>query len=65
MSARWYSEDPEYTEISAEDKAIRDRIVAIMSRFTREMEYSYHSSNPGMQEDDYEEVADMIMQEMM
>jgi hypothetical protein len=62
--ARWYSEDPEYTEISKEEKARRDRIVAIIARYTTEMEgYSYFGSNPGVPEDDYEDIADEIMQE--
>lgn len=63
---RYFSEDPEYTEITAKDKAIRDRIVAIISGYTREMEgYSYFGSNPGVSEEDYEEVADEIMREFM
>lgn len=63
--ARWFSEDPEYTQISPEDKAKRDRIIAIMSRYTREMEgYSYYGSNPGIEEADYEDLADDIMQEL-
>jgi hypothetical protein len=63
--ARHYSTNAEYTEISTEEKNIRDRIVAIISRHTREMEgYSYFGSNPGVAEDDYEDIADDIMQEM-
>ena len=62
--ARWYSEYPEYTEISKEAKERRDRIVAIIARYTTEMEgYSYFGSNPGVKEDDYEDIADDIMQE--
>ena len=62
--ARWFSEDPEFTQISAEDKAKRDRIVAIINSYTREMEgYSYFGSNPGVPEDDYEDIADDIMRE--
>lgn len=64
MPARWFSEDPEYSEITPEEKAIRDRIIAIISRYTREMEAdSYYGSNPGVPEDDYEDVADEIMVE--
>ena len=60
--AKWFSEFPENSEISAEDKAKRDKIVAVMARWTREMEgYSYFGSNPGIQEDDYEDVADDLM----
>jgi hypothetical protein len=62
--ARWFSEDAEYTEISKEEKAQRDRIVSIIARHTREMEgYSYFGSNPGVAEDDYEDIADDIMKE--
>ena len=60
--ARFYSEDPKFTQISTNEKAIRDRIVEIISRYTQEMEgYSYFGSNPGVDDDDYEDVADAIM----
>lgn len=60
--AKWFSEFPENSEISVEDKAKRDKIVAIMARWTQEMEgYSYYGSNPGIKEDDYEDVADDLM----
>jgi hypothetical protein len=63
--ARWFSEDPECSEISVEDKIIRDRIVAIIDRHTREMEgYSYFGRNPGVAVDDYEDIADDIMKEL-
>lgn len=61
---RWYSTDPEYTEISTKEKIIRDRIIDIINKHTREMEgYSYFGSNPGVSVDDYEDVADDIMKE--
>lgn len=60
--ARWYSEHAEFTEISQEDKLKRDRIIAIIAEYTREMEgYSYFGSNPGVAQEDYEDVADDIM----
>jgi len=60
--ARWFNEDPEYSQITPEEKAKRDRIVAIMSKWTQEMEgYSYLGSNPGVKEDDYEDIAEEIM----
>lgn len=62
--ARWFSEDPEYSEISPAEKAIRDRIVAVMAKHTQEMEgYSYYGSNPGIAEDDYEDIAEELMKE--
>ena len=60
--ARWYSEHAEFTEISQEDKLKRDRIIAIIAEYTREMEgYSYFGSNTGVAQEDYEDVADDIM----
>lgn len=60
--ARWYSEIPEYSKISLEEKLLRDKIIRIMSGWTKEMEgYSYFGSNPGISEDDYEDVADEIL----
>ena len=62
--ARWFSEDPEFTEISKEEKAVRDRIVAVIASYTRDMEnYSYYGSNPGVPEDEYEDIAEDIMKE--
>ena len=59
--ARWFSEDPEYSEITPAEKAIRDRIVAVMAKYTQEMSYSGH--NPGIEEDAYEDIAEDIMKE--
>lgn len=62
--AKWYSEFPEYSKISLPDKLIRDKIEAILGTFTQEMEgYSYYSSNPGIPEDNYDDVAEAIMTE--
>lgn len=62
--ARWFSEDPEFSEISPAEKAIRDRIVAVMAKHTQEMEgYSYYGSNPGIAEEDYEDIAEELMKE--
>lgn len=60
--ARRYCEDPAYTEIPKEEKDLRDKIVAILAEYTCEMEgYSYYGSNPGIKEDDYEDIAEAIM----
>lgn len=52
--ARWFCVDPEYTEISAADKVIRDRIVAIIDRCAPQGmdNYGYFDS---------EDIADAIM----
>jgi hypothetical protein len=61
--ARWFSESyPEASQISPAEQKIRLQIVGILARYTTEMEgYSYYGSNPGIKEDDYEDVADDIM----
>lgn len=62
--ARYFNEDPEYSKVSVAEKATRDRIMAIIARFTTEMEgYSYFGSNPGVPVDDYEDIAEAIMDE--
>jgi hypothetical protein len=64
MTARWFSEDPEYSKITPEEKATRDRIIAIISSYSREMEADcYYGSNRGAAEEDYEDIADEIMVE--
>lgn len=64
--AKWYStEFPESSKISTEEYLIRSRIEAILATFTQEMEgYSYFGSNPGIPEDDYDDVAEAIMTEL-
>ena len=47
--------------VEAEDKKIRDRIVAVMNDWTQQMGES--SSNPGIPESLYSMVADVIMAE--
>lgn len=63
--SKYYSPDEEYTQISLQDKLVRDKIEAILGTFTREMEgYSYYGSNPGISEDEYDDVAEAIMTEL-
>jgi hypothetical protein len=60
--SRWYSEIEEYSKISLQEKLLRDKIVAVIEKYTKEMEgYSYFGSNPGVPEDDYEEIADDLL----
>lgn len=59
--ARRYDEDA-LTKSILEYKEKRDRIVKIIDGYTREMESdSYFGSNPGVEVDDYEDIADEIM----
>lgn len=66
--ARWYSPEAEEFGTAQMTKAeyeMRCRIVKIIAQYTTEMEgYSYFGSNPGVREDDYEDVADDIMKEL-
>ncbi len=48
-----------YTE---EQRNLRDSIIEVLCQHTREMEgYSYFQSNPGVSQDDYEEIAYEIL----
>ena len=59
---RWYSEFEELTQISLQEKLLRDKIEAVMKEYVTEMEhYSYYGSNPGIPEDDLEDVADELL----
>lgn len=59
---RYYNEDPEYSQISKEEKLLRDKIIEVISSYTQEMEgYSYFGSNPGVPVDDYKDIADEIL----
>lgn len=63
--ARWFSTDPQFTQIGVNDNALRNKIMEILSRHQTEMEgYSYFGSNPGIPVDDFEDVADDIMNEL-
>jgi len=66
--ARYYSEIGEEFGTNTMTKAeyeMRCRIVKVIAQYTTEMEgYSYFGSNPGIKEDDYEDVADDIMKEL-
>ena len=62
--SRWYHPDSEFSEISKGEFELREKLIAIMKEFVTEMEgYSYFSSNPGIPEDDLDDVADKIMLE--
>ena len=59
---RWYSEFEGLTQISLQEKLLRDKIEAVMKTYVTEMEhYSYYGSNPGISEDDLEAVADELL----
>lgn len=60
--AKYYCDDPEYTQISERDWCIRQAIEKVLEDHTIEMEnYSYFCSNPGVEKDDYDNVAEDIM----
>lgn len=60
--AKWHSENPEYSQISEKDYITRCKIEAAIAEYTREMDgYSYCGTNPGVSEEDYDDVAESIM----
>lgn len=63
--ALYFSEYPNGSDISLENKLLRDKIINVIATYTREMEgYSYFGSNPGVSEDDYEDIAEELMTEL-
>lgn len=62
MRTHYYDKQYNYVEMTEAEKVNAKRIDDILKHFTQEMEgYSYFGSNPGISEDDYEDVADQIM----
>jgi hypothetical protein len=61
--AKWYcSSDPSAGQISEVDHSIRRAIELILERYTKDMEnYGYYGSNMGVSEDDYEDIAEEVM----
>lgn len=61
--ARWFNpEYPESAQMTPEEFAIRQRIVAVMERYKTNMEgYAYFGTNYGAPADDFEDIADEIM----
>lgn len=60
--AKWFCDDPDYSQISKSAYDLRVRIEEVLARHTQEMEgYSYFGSNPGIPEDNYDDVAEDIM----
>lgn len=61
---RGYSVDDGCSQILVDEKFLRDKIIKVIQRCTKEMEgYSYFGSNPGVSEEDYEDASDEIMLE--
>lgn len=64
--AKWFcSSEPSAGEISTSDYLTRQKIEAILERYTKDMEnYSYYGSNMGCSENDYDDIAEDIMTEL-
>ena len=63
--AKWYSDDPEYTQISERDNALRTRIESVMKKHATDLSTSHwYGSNYGIREDDLDDVAEEIMTEL-
>jgi hypothetical protein len=60
--SKYYSEDPEYSQISFSEKTIRDKLEAILESYSRNLNYSYSCSDEyGVPEDRFDDVAEKIM----
>lgn len=60
--SKYFNEDPDYTEISKKDYDVRCGIVAILDEYKKNMEnYGYFGENLGAAEDDFEDIAEDIM----
>jgi hypothetical protein len=61
--AKWFcSSDPSVGQISEKDYGVRRAIERVMEKYTIDMEnYSYYGSNMGVSENDYEEIAEEVM----
>ena len=61
--AKWYCEDPEYSKCSKAEFEMREKIVAIMAKYTSTFYGGYgYSSEQGIKEDEYEDAAEAIME---
>lgn len=61
--AKWYCADPEYSKCSKAEFEMREKIVAIMAKYTSTFYRGYGcGSDEGMAEDDYENAAEAIME---
>lgn len=60
--AKHYNEDPEYSKCSKAEFELREKIVAIIAKHTSTFYGGYsYSSQEGVKEDDYEDVAEEII----
>lgn len=61
--AKYYNEDPEYSKCSKAEFEMREKIVAIMSKYTTTFHRGYGcGSDDGMDAEDYEDAAEAIME---
>lgn len=62
--SKYYCDDAEYSQMSFNEKEIRDRIEAILEKYNRNLNYSYTCSDEyGVSENYFEDVAEDIMTE--
>lgn len=61
--SKWYCEsDPSAGQISERDYVVRRAIELVLEKYTTDMEnYSYYGSNMGCSEDDYDDIAEEVM----
>ncbi|CAB4130279.1 hypothetical protein UFOVP116_359 [uncultured Caudovirales phage] len=61
MTARYYDEDPKYSEMTPEEKEIRDRIIQVFDHYTRDLDSDFANIGLGIASEDFEDAADDIM----
>ena len=61
--AKWFCEsDPSAGQISEKDYNVRRAIELVLEKYTRDMEnYSYYGCNMGCSENDYDDIAEEVM----
>lgn len=60
--AKYYSDDPEYTQISTVDVNTRSLIEKVLENYCTDLSNSHwHGSSYGVREDNFEDVAEDIM----
>ena len=61
MTARYYDEDPKYSQMTAEEKEIRDRIMRVFAHYVKDLDSDFSNIGLGLAEEDFGDIADDIM----
>lgn len=62
---KFYSAEPEYTQMTVSELLLRNRIENVLKNNSMDLSNSHwHGSSYGVREDDFEDVAELIMTEL-